>query len=62
MADEPGAHEYVADMNSTADAGVFGWLLELASAGDFLRAAEIFCAASAIIDRLLVVSDQLDES
>ena len=62
LADEPGAHEHVADMDSTAEAGVFGWLLELGSAGDFLRAAEIFRAASGIIDRLLVVSDQLDET
>lgn len=55
LSDKPGTHQYVADLNSTADAGVFGWLLELGSAGDFSRAAEVFRRTCAIIDRLATV-------
>jgi hypothetical protein len=45
----------VADMTAKADANIYGWLLELGSAGDFQRAADIFRLTCGIIDRLVEV-------
>lgn len=42
LADKPGSFRHVADLTSRSEENVFGWLLELGAAGDFLRAAEIF--------------------
>ena len=59
LSDEPGTHQYVADLSTTADAGVFAWLLELGSAGDFGRAAEVFRQTCKIIDRLATVDQDV---
>ena len=50
---------YVADTVSTAEGSVFGWLLELGAAGDFIKASEIFMGAGTIIDRLANVADEI---
>lgn len=44
-----GTFDYVAD---TDPSGVYGWLLELGTAGDFCKAVDVFKAATAIIERL----------
>jgi hypothetical protein len=47
----PDAFSYVADSISEAGS-VFGWLLELGQAGDFIQAVRAFERAAAIVDRL----------
>jgi hypothetical protein len=48
-----GNTEYVADTASTAGPGrIFGWVLEMGEAGDFLEAIEIFEEAEQIVDWL----------
>jgi hypothetical protein len=48
-----GDTEYVADTASTAGpGGIFGWLLEMGEAGDFLEAVEVFGKAEQILDWL----------
>jgi hypothetical protein len=54
---KPGAFRQVADLTGKSEAKIFGWLLELGAAGDFSQAAEVFRAASAIVERLLEVAD-----
>ncbi len=54
-ANVPGSFEYVSDLPDKAGS-VFGWLIELGSAGDFVRAAECFAHAAGIIDRLAMTS------
>lgn len=51
-----GTFEDVADTSSTDPGSVFGWLLELGAAGDFLKASEAFRSAAAIVDRLSITS------
>ena len=50
-ADTKGTFEYVSDV-ADGPGSVFGWLMELGSAGDFIHAAEVFGRGAAIIDRL----------
>ena len=57
VADTPGSFRHVADLTSRSEVNVFGWLLELGAAGDFLRAAEIFRIAHTIVDRLVIAAD-----
>jgi hypothetical protein len=48
----------VSDMTSTREAGIFGWLLELANSGALNDAERVFLKANEIVDRLkLVVRD-----
>lgn len=54
----PGSFQYVAQ-TSTKDGGIFGWLLELGGAGDFLYAISAFRRANSILDRLFVIADQM---
>jgi hypothetical protein len=51
----------VAEMTSKGGANIFGWLLELGTAGDFRRAAEVFRFACAIVDRLVLAADSLTD-
>lgn len=51
----PGSFEYIGDGPFIAGS-VFGWLIELGNAGDFVRAAECFAGATRIIDRLAMLS------
>jgi hypothetical protein len=51
----------VADMTSKAEANIYGWLLELGTAGDFQRAADVFRVACGILDRLFEASNGLTE-
>jgi hypothetical protein len=51
----------VADLTSKSEVSVFGWLLELGTAGDFGRAADIFRVACKIVDRLVIAADHLPE-
>lgn len=53
--------DFIADSKTTADGGVFGWLLELGAAGDFSNAAEVFISSSKIIDKLLGKADELEK-
>jgi hypothetical protein len=61
VANKPGSFQHVADLTSKGEANVYGWLIELGVAGDFIRAAGVFRKASAIIERLIVAVDQTDE-
>ncbi|MDB5988357.1 MAG: hypothetical protein JWR16_3410 [Nevskia sp.] len=56
IAGEVGASVLVMDSPATNPGNVFGWLLEVGGAGDFVAAANAFRGAAAIIDRLAVVS------
>jgi hypothetical protein len=44
----------VAD-TSSADGGVYGWFIEVATAGDFQKASAAFKGAAAIVDRLAAI-------
>jgi hypothetical protein len=57
----PGSFRHVADLTSKTEVNVFDWLLELGTAGDFGRAAEIFRVACGIVDRLVGAADHLPE-
>ena len=46
--------DYVADTSSTDPGSVFGWLIELGTAGDFRQASDAFRSGAAIVERLLV--------
>jgi len=50
----------VADLTSSGEVDVYGWLLELGTAGDFRRAADVFRRTAAIVERLVVAADHLD--
>ncbi len=50
-ADVAGTFENVSELPSAAGT-VFAWLIEVGVAGDFIRAAECFARATAIVDRL----------
>lgn len=52
IAGQPGTFEYVAMSPTKSPGSVFGWLLEMGASGDFLRAAQVFRDAAAIVDRL----------
>ena len=52
IAGQPGTFEYVAMSPTKTPGRVFGWLLEMGASGDFLRAAQVFRDAAAIVDRL----------
>lgn len=45
----------VSDMTSTEEAGLFGWLLELATSGALDDMAQVLRSANAIVDRLMLV-------
>jgi hypothetical protein len=49
--DTAGTFEYVAD-KASGPGTVFGWLLEVGAAGDFVRAIGCFARAAVIVDRL----------
>ncbi|MDE2149255.1 MAG: hypothetical protein KGJ55_05350 [Gammaproteobacteria bacterium] len=55
-ANVPGTFDLVADTKTKDPGSIFGWLLEMGSAGDFQRAADAFKVAAAIVDQLLNVS------
>ena len=52
IAGQQGALEYVSMSQTINPGSVFGWLLEMGSAGDFSKAAQAFQEAAAIVDRL----------
>jgi len=56
---EPGSFSLVSDAASTADGGIFGWLLELGNAGYFPYASEVFKRAAGLVDRLAVRADDV---
>lgn len=51
----PGTFEYVAETSSHSAGGIYGWLLEMGSAGDFEDAVDAFKKAIAVIDRLALL-------
>jgi hypothetical protein len=53
MENAPGSYSYVADLPATSGRDLFGWLLELAAAGDLARAFGVFRRAMTIVDRLI---------
>jgi len=55
-ANVPGEFELVANTKTKEAGSVFGWLLEMGNAGDFLHAADAFRAAAIIVDRLAMES------
>ena len=52
----PGSYVQVADTEATAPGSVYGWLVEMHTAGDFRQAVDAFKQAAVIVDRLAVVS------
>jgi hypothetical protein len=53
-ANAPGTFQNVGELASEAGT-VFAWLIEVGVAGDFVRAAECFARAAAIVDRLAII-------
>lgn len=45
----------VASTQSTAEGGVYGWLLELGRAGDFQEATKVFKKAADIVEKLTLL-------
>lgn len=56
LRDPTNSFQVVSSTSSTRDGTVFGWLLELGAAGDFLQAAKGFREAALILDRLAYVN------
>jgi len=50
----------VVDIPEHEPPDIFGWLLEMGSGGDFVRAADLFFNVSKIVDRLAWVSSTRD--
>lgn len=49
-----GSYEQVADTKATAPGSVYGWLMEMYTAGDLRQSVDAFQQAATIIDRLAV--------
>lgn len=58
-ANEPGSSSLVSDDRTTADSGIFGWLLELGTAGDLQLAKQVFAALGNLVDRLISQADNM---
>ena len=53
-----GSSQAVADLTGRGEGRIFGWLLELGAACEFVTAATIFRTATAIIDRLVLLASE----
>jgi hypothetical protein len=56
IAGEPGSYQSVADTEAKAPGSVYGWLLEVHTAGDLRQAVDAFQQAAMIADRLVVAA------
>ena len=53
VANIEGTYEYVSDTDTTDPGNVYGWLMEMGSAGEFRQAIDAFKKAAEIIDGLV---------